>query len=247
MYSKDQPKTPYSTSKPGNEDKFRGYLPLNMKLVNDIIRNPDGLTFFGRGIDTIEVLARTTSFSISTMRVEITLADQNGSITAMIYKKADKETPILREFQYHENEWVIAVGNLRKVENENLLVLQRIRNIKEYAEIMAFKAKVIWNMCILNKRIHNPAAINSQSQQPANSESDAFGYFTPQKGQMLADVSGHVENTDLNNQDMQHLDKSLQDVIKSMHAQIHEYSMTGIPKRKIGERLSTKVSDAELE
>jgi hypothetical protein len=181
------------------------------------------------------------------MRVEMTLADQNGSINAMIYKKAEKETAILKEFRFQEYGWVIAIGNLRKVENEYLLVLQSIRNIKEYAEIMAFKAKLIWNMCILNKRIHDPEALNTQSHQAVSSESDAFGYFSPQKGQMLTDISSQVANTDISNPEMQYIGKHLQDVVRSMKSQISEYDMTGIPRRKIGERLSTKVSDAELE
>ena len=246
MYSKDQPKTPYSASKPGNEDKFRGHLPLNIKLLKDIVLNPEGLIFFGRGIDSVEILARTTSFSVSAMRVEMTLADQNGSIGAMIYKKAEKETQILKEFRFQEYGWVIATASLRKVESEYLLVLQTIRNIKEYAEIIAFRAKIIWNMCILNKRIHNPANLHAPSQQAVSGESDAFGYFTPQKGQMLTDISSHVANTEIN-PEVQHLGKHLQDVIRSMNSQISEYSMTGIPKRKIAEKLSTKVSDAELE
>ena len=101
-------------------------------------------------------------------------------------------------------------------------------------------------MCILNKKIHSPVTVDTPTQQALSGESDAFGYFTPQRGQMLTDISSHVANTEIN-PELQNLGKHLQDVIRSMSSQISEYSMTGIPKRKIAEKLSTKVSDAELE
>lgn len=264
MYMKDQIKTSSSITKLSNEDKCRGYVPLNMTLLTTILQEVQGtLSFLGRALDTVEILARTTSFSVSSLRVELTLSDQFGTIGAMIYKKSDKESHILKDFQYEEMGWVIALGSIRKIGDEYLFILQGLKNIRDYSEILAFRAKVIWNIFIFKKKIHDPIAITPVSQQKLNiSESNSFGYFTPQKlqdglrmvtgqklgaGQSLQDISNEVINVELDNEEMKTLPKISQEIIKSLHTQMKEYELGGVPKAKIIEIMASRLSVVELE
>ena len=137
-------------SLPGNRfdisRKPSQYTPANLGVMTKISeQDTETFKFLDTPIDTLEVVCRVEDLVESGLKYDVSLVDSTGRYRGIIYKKKDKNPSALRDFKFTKNEYARCIGQLRKFQNSASFVISYMTNVHTYGEVMAHRAKFIWN------------------------------------------------------------------------------------------------------
>jgi hypothetical protein len=154
-------------SLPGNRfdvtRKPAQYTPANLGIVMQIsMQDTETFKFVDTPIDTLEVVCRVEDLVESGLKYDISLSDYTGRYRGVIYKKKDRHPTALREFQYVKNGYARCIGQLRKFQNTGSFVISYMTNVNAYGEVIAHRAKVLWNYV---KYIRGPENVKHDTER----------------------------------------------------------------------------------
>jgi len=153
-------------SLPGNRfdvaRKPTQYTPANLGIVMQIsVQDTDTFKYVDTPIDTVEIVCRVDDLVESGLKFDVSLSDYTGRYKGVIYKKKDRQPSALRDFHYVKNGYARCLGQLRKFQNTASFVVSYMTNINTYGEVMAHRAKVLWNYV---KYIRGPENVKQDTE-----------------------------------------------------------------------------------
>jgi hypothetical protein len=82
--------------------------------------------------------------------IDFLLADHSGQVRARAYKNKAGVSHAVQDFVYREGDYASVIGSVTVVEQETLLVVNRIRNVTAYKEVDLHRTQVVWAMLVKN-------------------------------------------------------------------------------------------------
>jgi hypothetical protein len=158
-------------SLPGNRfdvtRKPSQYTPANLGIVMQISeQDTETFKFVDTPIDTIEIVCRVEDLVESGLKYDVSLSDYAGRFKGVIYKKKDRQPSALRDFHYVKNGYARCIGQLRKFQNTASFVISYMTNVNTYGEVIAHRAKVLWNYV---KFIRGPLNVKQDTEMRQSS------------------------------------------------------------------------------
>lgn len=146
-----------SPFKAQGSSKVQTYVPVNLKLVYDMIAGGEPFRLNNDNVDIIELVCRITEFKETQNTFSCNVVDDFGSIKGVIYRKGDGSNPrALRDYTFSLNGYAHIIGNLRKFADNVQIVIQSIENITSYETVHYVKSKVMWAFFIRKGALHVP-------------------------------------------------------------------------------------------
>ncbi|CAG9321552.1 unnamed protein product [Blepharisma stoltei] len=205
------------------ESKRFTFTPVNLKLVNDMIKQGEPFKLNNELIEIIEIVCRITNYQETHNIIKFEFEDNNNCIQGIVYTKGDLTRPkALSDYTYIENGYVHIIGALRKLGDEVKCIVQSISNVNTYDQVHYHYVKVLWCYLVRNGILHTP------SQAADN---------------VMADLSSRFNNAGSSQNDYSNLNEDQAEVVRAIKENSKEY--IGLDRNRIESLVKRKIKNLD--
>lgn len=135
--------------------KRQGNIPVNIKLILDIMKQNKPYMLGKDEIDSISLVAHIIEYNESMGCIEILLMDDTGTIRAKIFKKNGSTLikPLIN-YEHLPNGCVYVIGTLMNFDGNSTVVITRMVNIEKYEFVLMHRTLIMWAYLVRNSILH---------------------------------------------------------------------------------------------